>query len=89
LLYAMSNNAYRPVILECIRSKMDSDSLYANPHKSDGNIDLAQLHYLTAMGHSRAVFCPSGMGSDTFRAWETLTMGSMPIVERGKYYEIL
>ena len=26
-------------------------------------------------------FCPSGMGFDTFRLWETLSLGAIPIVE--------
>lgn len=26
--------------------------------------------------------CPSGMGWDTYRAWESLMMGSIPILER-------
>jgi hypothetical protein len=31
---------------------------------------------------SRFVLCPSGMGLDTHRLWETLILGSIPIVER-------
>ena len=30
---------------------------------------------------SKFVFCPSGLGFDTFRLWETLVVGSVPIVE--------
>lgn len=30
---------------------------------------------------SKFVLCPSGLGMDTYRLWETLLLGSIPIVE--------
>lgn len=38
-------------------------------------------HYFAEMNKAKFVVCPSGMGWDTYRAWETLMMGSIPILE--------
>lgn len=37
-------------------------------------------HHFTS-ATSRFVLCPSGLGMDTYRLWETLITGSVPIVE--------
>ena len=37
--------------------------------------------YFEAVIHSRFVLCPAGMGVDSHRLWETLILGSIPIVE--------
>ena len=37
--------------------------------------------YYQSVIRSRFVLCPSGMGLDTHRLWETLILGSIPIVE--------
>jgi len=42
---------------------------------------LPQSQFLRSVTHSRFVLCPSGLGWDTSRLWETLTLGSVPIVE--------
>lgn len=34
-----------------------------------------------ASASARFVLCPSGLGFDTYRLWETLLIGSIPIVE--------
>jgi hypothetical protein len=38
------------------------------------------LHYLD-IAQSKFVLCPSGLGFDTYRLWETIILGSIPIVE--------
>jgi hypothetical protein len=38
--------------------------------------------FYKAVVRSKFVLCPSGMGLDTHRLWETLILGSIPIVER-------
>ena len=40
-------------------------------------------HYLEA-AQSKFVLCPSGLGFDTYRLWETLMLGSIPIVESNR-----
>ena len=38
--------------------------------------------YYESLRVSKFVLCPSGIGYDTYRMWEVLYMGSIPIVER-------
>ena len=45
-----------------------------------GNV--SQVDYVTAMASHRFVLCPRGNGIDTHRMWETLYVGSIPVVER-------
>jgi hypothetical protein len=42
---------------------------------------LGQSEYYAAIAGSRFVLCPSGMGWDSYRIWETLLLGSIPVVE--------
>ena len=42
---------------------------------------LSQASFYESVIRSRFVLCPSGMGMDTHRLWETLVLGSIPIVE--------
>lgn len=41
----------------------------------------ARKQYLLQLAASKFVLCPAGLGADTYRMWETLTMGSFPVVE--------
>jgi hypothetical protein len=42
---------------------------------------LKPTQFYAAVTRSRFVLCPSGLGWDTSRLWETLLLGSIPIVE--------
>jgi hypothetical protein len=42
---------------------------------------LPENDFVAEVLRSRFVLCPSGLGWDTSRIWETLTLGSIPIVE--------
>ena len=46
----------------------------------DGALN-TQFQYYTQMRCSRFVLCPSGLGWDTYRLWEALSLGAIPIVE--------
>lgn len=54
-----------------------SPPLYRSPIT---NLSIESDHYLQA-AQSRFVLCPSGLGFDTYRLWETLLLGAIPIVE--------
>ncbi|HEY0707708.1 MAG TPA: NAD-dependent epimerase/dehydratase family protein [Polyangia bacterium] len=43
---------------------------------------LPLTEFYRSIARSRFVLCPSGMGLDTHRLWETVILGSIPIVER-------
>ena len=41
-----------------------------------------RLAYIDEMRRSRFVLCPSGMGVDSFRVWQALYLGAVPVVEK-------
>lgn len=45
------------------------------------NEHLSPILLYGKMAEARFVFCPSGLGFDTFRLWETLVLGAIPVVE--------
>jgi hypothetical protein len=91
LFSALSDWGHRPAIVACVKQKMDPESVHENPYKAlhykemKGAVDtnLGKLYYLLEMANCRAVLCVSGLGADSYRIWEALAMGSMPVVERG------
>ena len=59
--------------------KLDNGNEFQNPRSTTYAASL--LHYFTQMRCSRFVLCPSGLGWDTYRLWEALSLGAIPIVE--------
>jgi len=41
--------------------------------------------YYAEMSGSKFILCPSGLGWDTYRVWEAIAMGAIPVIERYKY----
>eukprot|EP01041_Mallomonas_annulata_P004936 gene4936-9853_t len=57
---------------------------YAHPSKSKSKSKLQSRAYdehYSEIATSQFVLCPSGLGMDTYRLWETLFLGSIPVVE--------
>ena len=76
LLFAASSNwGQRPEIIACVNQAMGSYMTHTS--QKDPKI------YLRALSTSYAVLAVPGLGYDTFRLWETLASGSMPVLERG------
>jgi len=46
-----------------------------------------RIHFLREIKSSNFVLCPRGNGLDTHRLWETLYMGSIPIIKRNIGYD--
>lgn len=44
---------------------------------------LSQREFYIELARSMAILAIPGMGYDTYRLWETLALGSMPVLERG------
>ena len=65
----------RPYIRQCVKDAM-KDSLTIAPRMS-------QRDFVSTVASSMAVLAMPGMGYDTYRLWETLALGSMPVLERG------
>ena len=47
----------------------------------DGKI--SQSHFRRVTGTSYAVLCMPGLGADSYRTWESLALGAMPVMEKG------
>jgi hypothetical protein len=76
LMTAGSNWKFRPAIRECVSLNMGKEMLL--PKKR-----LSPKSFMTKIMESLAVLCMPGLGYDSYRIWETLLMGSMPVLERG------
>jgi hypothetical protein len=50
---------------------------------------VSQTEYYQFIARSRFVLCPPGLGCDSYRLWETLLLGSIPIVERSPGWDSL
>lgn len=72
---AGSNYAFRPKIRNCIANNMGSDMVINGRISSEA----FRLKIVSSM----AVLCMPGLGYDTYRLWETLGSGSLPVLERG------
>jgi hypothetical protein len=57
------------------------DKEWVTVRQSNSTIDGRKL-FLQEIRSSKFVLCPRGNGVDTHRLWETLYMGSIPIVKR-------
>jgi hypothetical protein len=78
---ASSSWGPRPRILSCVAGKFnESDFTGLN---SGSSSRMTQSEYYHKLGTSRLGLALSGLGSDTFRLWEALTMGTVPVVEKG------
>ncbi len=55
--------------------------------KIDNSIE-GRIQYLRDIKFSKFVFCPRGNGIDTHRIWESLYMGSIPIVKYENTHEL-
>jgi hypothetical protein len=56
--------------------------IITNSYRHNPNSD----HY-RQVAESLFVLCPSGLGFDTYRLWETIMLGSIPIVESNKGFD--
>ena len=65
----------RPAILHCVQSKMKHQLHILEP-------DTGQREYTLSLMRARAVLCMPGLGYDTYRVFETLASGGMPVLER-------
>eukprot|EP01035_Chromulina_nebulosa_P022397 gene22397-29001_t len=72
---AGSNWAFRPTLRDCIAKNMGADMVI--------NSRLSTEAFRMKLVSSYAVLAMPGMGYDTYRIWESLASGSMPVIERG------
>jgi len=89
LVFTSSSNwGPRPQILNCIRSKFPDDgqfhgSNYGLENGSNVKERFTQDVYYERLGSARLSVALPGLGYDTFRLWEAMTLGTIPVIERG------
>mmetsp|Transcript_6907 Transcript_6907/g.7152 ORF Transcript_6907/g.7152 Transcript_6907/m.7152 type:complete len:267 (-) Transcript_6907:220-1020(-) len=76
LFSASSSWGLRPHLLDCVKQRMKNE-LTASLTK------LSLPRYYSHLITARLVLCMPGLGYDTYRIWETLIAGSMPVLEKG------
>ena len=76
LLTAGSNWKFRPAIRECVSHNMGPEMLTIKKK-------VAAKKFLIKVMESLAVLCMPGLGYDSYRVWETLLLGAMPVIEKG------
>eukprot|EP00607_Mallomonas_marina_P007416 CAMPEP_0182416270 /NCGR_PEP_ID=MMETSP1167-20130531/528_1 /TAXON_ID=2988 /ORGANISM="Mallomonas Sp, Strain CCMP3275" /LENGTH=518 /DNA_ID=CAMNT_0024588887 /DNA_START=129 /DNA_END=1685 /DNA_ORIENTATION=- len=73
---ASSSWGPRPQLIKCIRKKMGS-------YMESTTVKIPANQFRLKLVTSRVVLCMPGLGYDTYRLWETLAAGSVPVIERG------
>eukprot|EP00607_Mallomonas_marina_P008592 CAMPEP_0182420932 /NCGR_PEP_ID=MMETSP1167-20130531/6044_1 /TAXON_ID=2988 /ORGANISM="Mallomonas Sp, Strain CCMP3275" /LENGTH=241 /DNA_ID=CAMNT_0024597523 /DNA_START=874 /DNA_END=1599 /DNA_ORIENTATION=- len=86
LFAAASSWGPRPQILRCVSDKFsisDFEGHSSSPlaHSADKRLD--RRIYYKKLAAARFGLCLPGLGYDTFRLWELLTMGGIAVIERG------
>lgn len=79
LLYSGGSNwGFRPRIRECVAGGFNTPGAF---FVSSGKLD--QDKFRAKLLGSMAVLCMPGQGYDTYRLWEALASGAMPVIEKG------
>ena len=63
-----------------IEDSTDLDFFRVRQHKGDRTIPRAQQRYAEVVARSKFVLCPRGHGPSSFRLYETLAAGRVPVV---------
>jgi hypothetical protein len=74
---------HRPYVSECIAKKFKSTEMQLNMVGSQGKRSISGIDYIKKMVSARTGIALGGLGYDTFRLWEYLTLGTVPVLEKG------
>ena len=74
---------HRPYITECIAKKFKPEDLQINMVEKDLKNKIGVSDYYMKLAKARTGIALSGLGYDTFRLWEYLTLGTVPVLEKG------
>mmetsp|Transcript_23365 Transcript_23365/g.55310 ORF Transcript_23365/g.55310 Transcript_23365/m.55310 type:complete len:706 (+) Transcript_23365:192-2309(+) len=85
MMNASPTETRKPQIDAVIRNfAREGVSLY-NTYDTRGDYVAGVKRYMAEMSRSKFIFCPSGLGWDSYRIWEAIAMGTIPIIERHRY----
>jgi hypothetical protein len=79
-----------PIITECVRSKLKDGDFVSNVLSLDERRKQGKQSrgsYYESIGRSRMGLSMPGLGYDTYRTWELLTLGSVVVTERGAGFD--
>lgn len=76
LFSAGSDFGFRPYIRACVEKNVGEEFFYFKEKKS---VD----EFNTALVASKMVLAMPGLGYDTYRLWEALAVGAVPVIEKG------
>ena len=79
----VKNNSY---IINDMTTSLGRFISFFGEFRSDKNLD--EFNYRRIVADSKFVLCPRGTGSDSFRIYEALEMGAIPIIEDGPEHSI-
>lgn len=74
---------YRPVLIKCIQKSFSAADFQHGAYSDNLQGRMGQEPYYNRLGRSRFGLALPGLGYDTFRLWELLTVGSIPVLEKG------
>jgi hypothetical protein len=81
LLFSVSSAfGTRKAIVNCVQNSVPSE--HFDTSGSSGVTFLSRKNYLLRAARSRFALAPPGLGYDTFRLWEMMNLGTIPIVEK-------
>jgi hypothetical protein len=85
LLINNSCDSHRRGLTAAIETKLaaSADGLYFNSYGL-----LSGDQFATAVASSKFVLCPSGLGWDSYRVWEVLLFGSIPVIEHSPGWNV-
>jgi hypothetical protein len=82
LFSAGSDWGPRPKIRSCVERAL-GDSFESHGKGSGDKNPFTPFQFKMKVASSVAILCMPGFGYDTYRLWETLTLGSLAVLERG------
>jgi len=90
LMINASPSPTRQPQMDAVIKKFRKDRVKVRNTYSYDHDDKALDKYYAEMSRSKFILCPSGLGYDTYRIWESISMGAIPVIERYKYrYEVI
>ena len=74
---------YRAKVNAYFKERFHEENKYSflKGEKSSKTPRERNIEYLSHISYSKFVICPPGIGYDTYRMWEVLSMGGIPVVE--------
>ncbi|MGB6037212.1 MAG: exostosin family protein [Cryomorphaceae bacterium] len=81
--FSLNTHARRPIIWQMIKSM---EFVTADHMGQFLNYEIGRDEFYTKMSKSKFCLCPRGNGLDTFRMWDALYLGAIPIVEKSPIF---